>query len=93
MTLDAAGIARARQVAEVIDAYVAADVEIATGAVGMGLDAVATALRTKAAETYDDLGPWIALAADVFAYVGTGAIGPALADRFGAMLSEIDPPA
>ncbi len=86
-TLDAAGIARAQAVADAIDRYVAADVDLATSVVGMGLDAMAGALRGRAAETYDEIGPWVALAADVLAYVGTGTMGTVLASRLGDLLT------
>lgn len=87
------GVARAHRVAAAIDEYVAADVTIAASAVGMGADALASALRTRAAETYADLAPWVALAADVMAYIETGAVGPVMADRFGHLLTDDTDPA
>lgn len=87
--IDAAGVERARIVADVIDRYVSADVDLATSVIGMGLDALATTLRNRPAETYDDLAPWIVLGAEVFVYVETGAVGPTLADRFGDLLATV----
>lgn len=86
--IDDAGIARAIGIADVIDRYVAADVDLATSAVGMGLDALGTALRSKPAEMYRDLAPLVALAADVLAYVETGMVGPTIAERFGDLIAE-----
>ena len=63
---------RAVEVAEAIDTYVAADVELATSLVGMGLDALAGALRTKGPETIRDLGPILRAAVAVFGYVERG---------------------
>lgn len=82
-------VARSAAIADTIDRFVAADPELALSLYGMGLDALATALRTKAVETYTDVAPWLALATDVFAYLETGAIGPAMLAR--GLTPENDP--
>jgi hypothetical protein len=75
--LDVPQQARAVEIADAIQAAVAARPDVAVSIIGIGLDALSSGLRHDP-DSILDMAPWIALAHDVFAYVTDGTTTPPL---------------
>ena len=76
-TLDPAQRSRAVEIADAIQAAIAARPDVAVSVIGLGLDALSSALRNDPDRIIDMAG-WVRLASDVFAYVTDGTTTPDL---------------
>lgn len=83
--LDDAQRARAIHVGNVVQATVSARPDIAVSVIGMGLDALSSALIHNP-DAILDMAPWVNLAADVFGYVSDGRTTPELDALFAGNL-------